>query len=577
MARLVEVPEEMQPSFGRNGKVKLVEVPEELQPKSGRTSYATMIPRAPGAEPIIARQPQQQPQPQPQAPKAPFSGMLSPSGETRIGRFLHGMMDPMVGIGQLAANLSPARSDIKQGLNQIIGQQEQQYQQSRPDQGIDWARLGGNIANPINLYAASKVPAAAAGLKSISGSTLYGAGQAATQPVTQGDYWTEKGTQATAGALGGAIAAPLAAGGARMIRPKISGELQTLIDLNVKPTLGQRLGPTMNRLEQKAMSIPIFGDMIASARNKTREEFNRGIINRVLEPIGATTDDIGNAGIAKASQKIGDVYDKAKSMIGHFQLDQQAESELQNLQRLSSGLVPSMRNKFAKIFDEYFTSRISPNRSFLSDVYKTVDSDLAKQAREWSSSSQASERELGSAVAELRRIISDNARRANPQAHELMRNADEAYARLVRIEAAGKSAKASEGVFTPGQLLTGITQADKSVRKRAISHGKGLLQKEALAGQSVIGNTVPNSFTSDRAMLSGGALGAGFYSPAIPVGLAAAGLPWAPGGRQAMHALTTQRPAIAEPTANLLRQSAPYAIPSMTPFYYGLLNGSNQQ
>ena len=146
----------------------------------------------------------------------------------------------------------------------------------------------------------------------------------------------------------------------------------------------------------------------------------------------------------------------------------------------------------------------------------------------------------------------------NPRlAAKLKAAADAGWANLVRVEGAAKAAKNTNGVFTPGQLNTAIQQADRSVRGRAVARGQALMQDLSNAGQNVIGNKVPNSFTTDRALLAGGGLGAGFLNPAIPLGLAGGGLLYTQPAQRFLSGLLSSRPQSAQAVADTLRQASP--------------------
>jgi hypothetical protein len=108
--------------------------------------------------------------------------------------------------------------------------------------------------------------------------------------------------------------------------------------------------------------------------------------------------------------------------------------------------------------------------------------------------------------------------RSNPAVAKELKDADAAWAMLVRVEDAAKRAVNSDGVFTPAQLNAAIKSADKSTRGRAVARGEALLQKDASIGQKILANTEPDSGTVGRlamgsSLLSGGGV-AGMLSGA---------------------------------------------------------------
>lgn len=161
-------------------------------------------------------------------------------------RAAQGVMDPLVGAGQLAqhampesaANLmrSPASAAIagmmpvasvargflnaasggKQGVttadvDAFVADREEKYQGERKaagGDGLDWWRIGGNVSNPLSWVG----PAKAAGiLNGIRAGAQSGALQALMQPVaTEGNFIWDKSVQGALGAtvggtLGGAL------------------------------------------------------------------------------------------------------------------------------------------------------------------------------------------------------------------------------------------------------------------------------------------------------------------------------------------------------------------------------------
>ena len=136
--------------------------------------------------------------------------------------FLMGYMDQAAGISQIAARMAPdSRSpeiildeemskDIPasaERIDKFIKEQEKGYQRTRKDDGIDWARLAGNVFNPISLGTLPAGTAVTVPGKIAAGGG-YGAFSGATMPVTQegADFGASKATQAGVGiAIGLAV------------------------------------------------------------------------------------------------------------------------------------------------------------------------------------------------------------------------------------------------------------------------------------------------------------------------------------------------------------------------------------
>jgi hypothetical protein len=481
---------------------------------------------------------------------------MLPSGLVEAGNRLNNYLADKTG---LVARL-PAG-----GVDEQVKKREADYQAQRAaagETGMDWARLAGNVASPVNLGIGSlAAPAAGLSLLGRTGAAAAGgAAGAALAPVTTGEeFASEKLKQMGIGAGFGGALAPIAAGVGRIVSPKASTnpDLALLRDAGVKPTLGQSLGGRWSAVEEKLQSLPITGDMITNARKSALEQFNAAAINRAAGKVGAQVDEVGHTGVAKAGDAIGQAYDDVLSGLKTVKFDQTFQQDLLQLRRLSRGLTDPMRAKFNETLKDVVQGRTSAAPGMTAETFKKVESELGQNAARYGRSSVASEQELGDALKQLQALMRDQVARTSPDAAQKLKEANAAYANLVRVEGAAKAAKNSDGVFTPAQLNAAIQQADNSVRKRAVARGNALMQDLGTAGQNVLGNKVPNSGTFDRAALGIGGLGAGLVNPMIPAALiGGAGLYSSP-VQSLLRSLVASRPALAEPVAGLLNRSAP--------------------
>src|SRR6185369_4258761 len=276
----------------------------------------------------------------------------------------------------------------------------------------------------------------------------------------------------------------------------------------VSPTIGQTLGGWANKLEEKAQSLPIMGDMIAGARNKAKEQFNTAAINRAVAPIGVKIEETGQAGVTKAGNALSKAYDDALGSFKSVTFDNTFMQKVaKDLDPLAANLVRPMREQFKTILHDVVGNRTTSG-TLRAQKFRDADEHLGELIRDFSSSSVGSERQLGKAVQKLQELMRDQLERQHPEAGNALKAANEGWANLVRVEGASKLAKNSEGVFTPGMLNSAIQTADKSVRKRAVSRGEALMQDLGNAGQNVLGNKVPDSGTAGRLMLGAGSIAA---------------------------------------------------------------------
>lgn len=542
---------------------------------------------------------------QPKEDAKPWERFAEPAAEkpaaapmSRLEKIGMGAADPIHGGAQLLTKMLPdavvsAGNDLNNwladntglvarlpegGVDQQVREREAAYQQQRAaagESGFDGYRTIGNVVSPANLAIASRLPAAASFAGRVAVGAAGGGGSAALNPITQGgDYWSQKGTQVGAGAaFGGAV--PAATGAvARVISPKASlnPNVQLLRGEGVTPTVGQALGGRFNALEERLTSVPLMGDAISSARARSLEQFNNAAINRAAGQVGAKVSGAGQGAIREAGDVLSQSYDDALSQIKVVRFDQTFAQDLSQLKKMAQGLTPPMRAKFNAKLDEVVGSRMSGTGSMLGPTYKKVDSEIGQLASKFGKSSAASESELGDAFAQLQNLLKQQAMRSNPVAARAMEQSDAGWANLVRIEGAGKLGKNGEGVFTPGQLNTAIQQADDSVRGRAVSRGTALMQDLGNAGQQVLGNKVPNSFTTDRALVAGGGLGAYFIDPLIPAGLLTGAAMYTKPMQTLLSGAVASRPQSAQAVAKALRKASPGLIPLGSQIGLGLLN-----
>jgi hypothetical protein len=446
------------------------------------------------------------------------------------------------------------------GIDALLAKQEADYQAGRKaagESGFDGWRTVGNVVSPVNL--ALPTLKGATTLARAGSGVVTGAANGLISPaVGGGDFWDQKSKQVASSAAFGGVAPIIAGAAARAISPKasVNPDLKLLKSEGVTPTIGQTLGGRWNALEEKLTSLPIMGDMISSARKRSMDQFNNAAINRAASPVGARVQGSGQNAVLEAGNSLGAAYDKGKAQLGHFQIDGQGAQELGTLRQMADTLPDKERAAFDKVW-QLVSHEVTPNGSITADSFKILDSKIGKEAARFSKSSDAYQQQAGDALAELQRVITENAKRANPQAAEALSKADKGWANLVRVEGAAKAAKNNGGVFTPAQLNSAIQQADSSVRGRAVARGTALMQDLGNAGQNVIGNKVPNSFTTDRAMLGLGGVGAAAINPAIPAALAAGGALYTSPIQKLFSAIVSERPNSANAISQALREASP--------------------
>lgn len=177
-----------------------------------------------------------------------------------FGRFVQGAADMPVGAMQLGMNAVGAGDVINPRIAEINARTEALR---GPDAGFDFARLAGNLANPVPWVAGAKLPLAA----TLSGKVGQGAGvgalSALLSPVNNEDFWATKAQQgAVGGVLGGLIPLGVAGGqkvyemGRNVIDPMLPGGLQRAGARLANTAAGDRRAAVINALENARDPVP---------------------------------------------------------------------------------------------------------------------------------------------------------------------------------------------------------------------------------------------------------------------------------------------------------------------------------
>lgn len=521
----------------------------------------------------------------PQQPPSPTGPPMS-----KADKFLKGVRDPIDGGAQLLTKMLPpgvvaagnkANNWLADktglvgrlpegGVDQQVRESELKYEERRMaggESGFDGWRTLGNIASPVNLGLLAATPAGATMAGRAAFGAVSGAATGATAPVLGKDYWGAKGEQiGMSAALGGALT-PALGGLARLVSPNASRNpaLDLLKKSGVRPTVGQALGGTANRVEEKLTSVPLVGDMIAGARRGSHSSFESAAINRSLAPIGDKLPKgmSGREAIEYAEQKLAAKYDDVLGKIGAIQPDRQFNSKVHSLTQMvnKSRMPDAEKAKFGMAIDKV-SGAIDQHGVITSNAFKTLESDLGSTVRKLSGSQNVYDGEIAPAVKQVQQELRDMLRRqAGSHAFELG-SANKGWANFKRAQRAASAVGAENGEFSPAQFQSAVKALDRSKDKGAFARGSALGQDLGDAGKSILGNKVPDSGTPGRLALgavAGG--GAALLEPSLLAGaLGGAALYMSPMQRL-LVAAASARPAAAKPAAKALRKSAPVLLP----------------
>jgi hypothetical protein len=420
-------------------------------------------------------------------------------------------------------------------------------------------QAAGELATTMPMVAATGAgPALGAMFGPVAEGAMYGALTTDAKDV-QG-----VGRDALIGAVGGKLGDVGLKSAGAVVAPKYSTNVQKLLDEGVKLTPGMIGGKYAKYIEDLATSVPVTGFAIKDAQRRALESYNRAAVNRTLTPIGAKLPDrvpTGHEAVGFAQDTLDDAY---KALLPNLTVakDTLLLNGANTIKAQVTHLPPDRVRQITTIIDDNL-AKFSPAGTMDGPTMKKIDSELGRLVRNYRGSAIGDEREVGAALSDFKRQLFLATERANPTYAPQLKNIDRGYANLVRIERAAKGAK--DGVFTPGQLQTATRVEDSSLRQRASSRGRALMQDLATAGRDILPSTVPDSGTALReAVLRGGqwaaAGGVGAFSPATVAGPIAGYAAYTRPGQYALRTLLAARPQGAQGVRKALASYKPAAV-----------------
>ena len=531
-----------------------------------------------------------------------FDAPSKAEAATRTDKVLRGVRDPFDGAAQLFEKVMPqgfndANRNVNNwladklpsvfakmpetGVSGLIQQQEADYQSKRAaggESGFDGYRTIGNVVSPANLAVASKLPVAASLAGKFGTGVAGGALSGALNPVVGDDFWGEKGKQVGIGAAFGGATPLLTAGAARIISPNASmNPANALLKAEgIKPTIGQTLGGWANKAEERAQSLPIVGDAIAAARNRSSEDLNRAAFNRSLAPINQKLPmdvKLGGDAVEYTRKALGGKYDELLPRMV-VQKDQAYNQSLTGLkQMVNNGAISTGA---PKQFNRFLANEVEPlfqgQQAMTGETFKRLQSKVTEQIQRTQASTNADERLLGDAYKELGDQLNQLSVRSNPALGKELKAINTGYANFKRVQKAAGYLGTDEGVFSAANLQGAVRAADRSKDKARFAEGNALMQDLSGAGKSVLTNKVPDSGTAGRLMLGVGGLASGAVNPLIPAGLLGGAAMYTPQMQNLLRAAASSRPQGAKAVANTFEQYAPLLIPGGAQVGLGLLN-----
>jgi hypothetical protein len=324
-------------------------------------------------------------------------------------------------------------------------------------------------------------------------------------------------------AIGGTVGA--ATGKASdFLFPKLSKAATELAKKGVRLTPGQRMGGKTKLIEERMTSIPFAGDIISDQQSQAMADFNRAAMNEALQVLDDAKPRFnsavsllkpktrvpknlsGNEAFQFANNVISDAYNEVVPKMS-VNLNKGFEDDLVSIIEENAGLGPDGLQKFQSKLETIFGRtgkrgvKGSVSRDISGSTLKSIDSDLGTEIANYSRSPIAAERDLGAAMREVQTLLRDSMESSNPDVMKDYKKAQMAWRSLLPVRRAVANATAKSGQFTPKQLLQASKAVDKSKDKLATAKGQGIQQPFAQRAQEVLGQTVGDMGTADRAAL----------------------------------------------------------------------------
>jgi hypothetical protein len=483
------------------------------------------------------------------------------AGAQMLPRALAGLTS---GFGTVPNPVSRFFSSEAQRVDEMARAEEEAYQQQRQAQGgegFDFARLGGNILNPASIAPATRAAmlARARGLGRTGQAAVGGAAGASLQPVTTEEgFEGEKAKQVAIGTVAGPVGERVVAGAGRVLNPLVSKAEQTMRDLGIRPTTGQVLGGQFKNMEDFAQNLPLVGNAITNARQRTLFDFNKGVINESLRRIGQRlpADVVGRDAIAYAADVVSNSYDDVLARM-QFSVDQATKNRIISAAFGKGNLSTAQGDAVEEALERIVFSKLAGRKTTPGTDFKGIESDLGKMAVNYSNSATAAERDIGQALSDALKQTRQELRSQNPSLTPRLRRIDNAYGKLNVVKIAAANSGAENGVFTPTQFSQAVRQADITRKKSAFAQGKARSQTISDAAREVLGDESRTSL--EGRILASAAGGYGLLSQpqvAIPAAVLTPAM-YSRTGQSIVDAALRARPGVVRQLGGLLSGVSP--------------------
>lgn len=393
---------------------------------------------------------------------------------------------------------------------------------------------------------------------------LQGAGQAALTPVSTPENAGQSYKQMLENkmeniGMGAGVGALFGKGSQMLMNPAVTQKMQMLKDMGMKyftpgqlmsemSAFGIPFGKSIQKTEQALTSMPLSGAVISGGLETSFKDFNKALGNKVLAPLGEKlpkTAQSGNEMITFIRDKLDKSYDDVVQN-AHFGDYFDPKTQTGTIERLWNGmtqatnqLIPKQREAIQNDLTDNIIKNIEDYPILSGAQFRNMEKELGRQANK---AFEEGKEALGEAYSQVQSMLRTELSLQNPAIARQLTKTHEAFKLFKPVEKAASMRGAREGVFTPQQFKS---SAETSAGRTGVASGRGQMIPESQASMDVLGGTLPNSGTADRALSSltaGKVLEGAVNVGTLGIPLIGASAIYNPLSLRAMSKMATDRP-----------------------------------
>ena len=344
---------------------------------------------------------------------------------------------------------------------------------------------------PSAMLGGGLVRGALAGIgakKAAQSGVVRGAGEGALVGGAYSAGTAKEGERLEAAKSGAAIGAGLG-GALGAVLPSMTPEARELVKRGVPLTAGQAMGGLPRAFERSAEALPFVGGVVGGAQKKAIAQYSRVATEDALKPIktftklpkGFTGDKAVDAGFRIVSREYDRIVPKlATSKVKDVNdlLDDSLVRVIDN-SVLDEATDKTLRRDIDKIRNMLSAKDGNISGKQLHTAIKKLGSDANKLSKFGADPMNV---ERGRALRSIQQDMFGFLEKNNSKYAKELRNANEAFKRMLVIERASVSAIKEGGEFAPSQQLSRMA----SMNRRAAARGQLQGQADVLAAREVL-------------------------------------------------------------------------------------------